>query len=165
MKIEIDLDDTKVRQAFERAPEVMHRHLDDALSRGARELTDAAKRGAPKAFSTLANSLNDTAVGDLHYEVRPGTHYARYVEHGVPSSSMTKFPNLMGLAMWVRRKLGVSDLAEAGRLAYVIGRKLKANGIKAQPFMGPAKEEKDARVRALMKGAVARGLDEVFGGG
>lgn len=162
MRLEIEFD-SRVEEALRRAPLVMRRHLDDALARGARETADAAKRRAPKAFSTLTNSIREHTVGELHYEVRPAVAYSGHVEAGV-QGPLASMPNLMGLSMWVRRKLGVSDIGEAGRLAFVIGRKLQREGIKAQPYMKPAFEEKDARVRAMMKGAVARGLSEVFGG-
>lgn len=162
MRLEVDFD-SRVEEALRRSPAVMRQHLDDGLARGARETTDAAKRRAPKAFTTLTNSIREHTVGELHYEVRPAVHYAKAVEDGV-DGPLRSMPNLMGLSMWVRRKLGVSDIEDAGRIAFAIGRKLQREGIKAQPYMKPAFEEKQNRVRAILKGEVARGLAEVFGG-
>lgn len=162
MKISTTFDD-RASEALARADGVLRRHLDEALSRGAQEVADAARRRAPKNVTTLTHSIKASADGDLAYVVRSGAAYAPYVERGVPGP-LPRWPNMYALQDWVRQKLGVSDDQASDRLAFLIGRSIKAKGIKAQPFMRPARDEKENRVRAMVKGAIARGLAEIGDG-
>lgn len=156
--IRVNIDTQRVREAFKRAPQVMERTIDVKLARGAEEVARAAKRGAPKAFSNLVNSIRAQRVGALHYEVSEGMNYGRAVEEG----TRPHFPNPDALRPWVERVLGVSG-KEADDKAWMIARAISKRGTRAQPYMQPAADANRSRLFELVQQGVDEGLREVFG--
>lgn len=161
MDISVSLNDDRLRQALRQAPDRLTARIEAALSRGAEEIARDARRNAPKAFSTLTNSIRAARVGDLHYRVSTGTNYARSVEEGRRPGRQPGVAN--GLMEWVRQKTGLTGPA-LDRKTYVIARAIGRRGIKPQPYMQPAHEAGEPRVRFLVEEAVGRGIQEVFGG-
>lgn len=159
MEIRIEIDAARLREGLRRAPQVLHRHVDGALSRGALEIARDARRRAPKAFSTLVNSIHSRQIGDLHYEVAPGVNYAAWVEGGRDPGKRPGTAN--GLREWVKLKTGLAD-KPLDRATFAISRAIGKRGIKAQPYMGPALEAGESRLRALVNAAVERGLAEAL---
>lgn len=159
MEVRVEVDASRLRAALSRAPAVIRRHVDGALSRGALEVAREARRRAPKAFSTLTNSIHATPVGDLHYQVAPGVNYAPWVEGGRKAGKMPGVAN--GLREWVKLKTGLAD-KPLDRMTFVIARGIGRDGIKAQPFMAPAMAASEDRLRALVGAAVERGLAEAL---
>jgi HK97 gp10 family phage protein len=157
MDIRFKVDSKEAQQAFEIAPDVMERNLERFLSRGAQEVARAAKSFAPKAFSTLTNSILASRVGPLHWRVSPGANYAPYVEGG----TRPHFPPPVNLQPWVERVLGLSG-EEARHRAFLIARAISRRGTRAQPYMRPAAEQMRSRVFALLNEGVDAGLREVF---
>lgn len=178
MEIRIEVDAARLREGLRRAPQAIHGHVDSALSRAALEISRDARRRAPKAFSTLTNSIHSARVGDLHYQVAPGVNYAPWVEGGRKAGKMPGVAN--GLREWVKQKVSIVEKAppegkkkrkkrkEADadnlldRMTFVIARAIGKRGIQAQPFMAPAMESAEARLRDLVNAAVERGLQEVL---
>ena len=107
--IRINIDSQRVREAFAKAPQVMARNIEVRLSHGAEEVAREAKDLAPKAFSTLVNSIRAGRVGNLHYQVAPGVNYARPVEEGRKAGKQpgTATGTANGLMEWVKRKTGL----------------------------------------------------------
>lgn len=62
-------------------------------------------------------------------------NYGYFVEHGRAPGG---FPPPRVLELWVKRKLGISDPDEMARVAYLVGRKMAAEGTEAHPFLAPA---------------------------
>lgn len=162
MRIELRYDDAAARAALKRAPLVIERMLGFAIERGAQEVGREARQLAPKAFSTLTNSIRAQRLTALHYFVAPGVNYAPWVEGG--RMPMRRMPPKGSLVAWIQRKLGVPE-KEASRLEFVIARAIKRRGIQPQPYMRPAYEAKKGRVVELANAAMRQAVAEINGGG
>lgn len=147
----------EVIEAFEKAPEIMDRNLEQKMSRGAKEVTREARNIAPKAFSNLTNSIIDSRVGPLHYRISPGVNYAPHVEDG----SRPHFPNPANLLPWVKLKLRLQG-HEAENAAFLISKAIGKRGTPKQPFMEPTFQKMKSRVFELMDQGVAAGIKEAF---
>lgn len=158
MKIKVKVGDARAQAAFQRAPARMRQLVGDALWRGAIEVSRDARDRAPKAFSTLTQSLRPEKVDDLHWRVSPGVNYARPVEEG--RMPMRRMPGA-GLTEWVKLKTGLQGKA-LDRATFAIARAIGRRGIDPQPYLKPAAEAKESRVIELVRAAVARGADEVM---
>jgi len=66
-------------------------------------------------------------------------NYGYFVEHGRSPGGM---PPPRVLELWVQRKLGISNPDEIERVAYLVGRKMAAEGTEAHPFLAPAARAK-----------------------
>ncbi|MBW7899847.1 MAG: hypothetical protein H3C26_00075 [Rhodocyclaceae bacterium] len=163
MRVEIRIDDLVPREMLERAQDFFTRKLSAALARGAQEMAREGRKQAPKAFSTLADSIRAQRENDLHWSIHPDVNYARPVEAG--RMPMRKFPDIVSLKLWIKRKLGVSDDKKADRLSFVIGRAIVRQGIDPQPFMKPAFEAKKDRVVELANAAMRDAVAHLNGGG
>ena len=162
MRIEVRYDDAAAREALKKAPGVVQLMLGFALERGAQEVAREARQKAPKAFSTLTNSIRAQRLSELHYFIAPGVNYAPWVEGG--RMPMRKMPPKGSLLAWIKLKLGVSE-EQASRLEFVIARAIKRRGIQPQPFMQPTYEAKRERVVQLASEAMRRAVAEINGGG
>lgn len=168
MKFEARIHADQVIHALLRAPKTVGRHLVRALDRSAHELARTAKRGAPKAFSTTANSIQVLRESDFSRVIAPQTDYAGAVEHGtglfgpegLPSGKM---PPVQSLIDWIRVKRIEPDngLMDEEDLAFLIGQAIARRGTPAQPFMRPALEATESRFQQLVRDGVAQGLKEV----
>lgn len=162
--ISVKVDNTRAREAFLRFPADFERGVDPFLSRGAIEVSRIARSLAPKAFSALANSITSRKIASLHYQVAPGVNYARPVDEGIKGPMQKQPGTANGLEAWIRQKTGESDPRKLARLGFVIARSMKAKGIRAQPYMGPAADQGRSRVTALVALGVAQTVTEIFGG-
>jgi len=142
-----------------RAPSILLRHIDAGLGRGALEVSREARRQAPKAFSTLTQSISVDRERPLHYVVAPSVDYAGIVEQGGDSGG---FPPQQALLDWIRVKGITPDDPEMDEndLAFVIGQSILNNGTPAQPYMAPALKAKRTRVFELVQRGARRGLRE-----
>lgn len=156
--ITVKVDASRAQAAFARAPEVMERHIDAKLARGAEEVMKDAMNRAPKAFSGLWSSFHAQRLGVRHYEVYQGRNYGRFVEEG----TRPHFPNPDALRPWVERVLGVRG-KEAADKAWMIARAIGRRGTRAQRYMQPAAEASTSRLFELVRQGVDEGLREVFG--
>lgn len=163
MRIELRYDDSGARSALQKAPDVVARRLDVALSSGARQIMLDARERSPKAFSHLVNSIAVRREGPLHYSVRPEKTYAPWVEGGRMPMRKTGTEN--GLLEWIRLKINpAAEGKKLDRLGYVIARAITRKGIRPQPFMQPAFEAKRVWVVELADAAMRAAVDEINGG-
>ena len=158
-KINVKVNDQRTVAAFQKAPARMHQLVGDAVWRGALEVTREARRNAPKAFSTLINSINATQIGELHWRVQPGVNYAAAVEDGRKKGKQPGTAN--GLMEWVRQKTGLQG-RPLDRATFAIARAIGQRGIKPQPYIQPAVVSKESRVIELVRLSVERGCAECF---
>lgn len=154
----ITVDISRARDALGRTPAAVARAVEVKLARGAEEVARTAKRGAPKAFSNLVNSIRAERVGELHYQVVEGMNYGRAVEEG----TRPHFPNPDNLRPWVERVLGVRG-KEARDKAFLIARAISRRGTRAQPYMQPAAEANRSRLFELVAMGVQEGIKEIAG--
>lgn len=169
--VRITIDTERAMEAFRMAPAVMERHVDGALEQGAQYVARAARERAPKFHSTLTNSIRAERVpealppGVLAWQARTGVNYARYVEEGI-GPMLNSPPGITnGLLEWVRAKFAPENDKALSRIAFAVAFAIQRRGIKPRPYMAPAMEASEARVRQLMRQAVQAGMAEVFGGG
>lgn len=167
--VRITIDTARAMAAFRKAPEVMTRHVDGALEQGAQYVAREAKRRAPKFQSNLVNSIRAEKVpealppGVLAWQARTGVNYARYVEEGI-GPMLSHPPGIAnGLLEWVRAKFAPENDKALSRIAFAVAFAIQRRGIRPRPYMAPAMEASEARVRQWMRQAVQAGIEEVFG--
>lgn len=161
MKIDIRIADHASRDMMARAPGVIEQKLSLALSRGADEIAREAKRLAPKSMSTLTNSIRAEKVNDLHFFVAPGVDYAPWVEGGRKPGKLPGFRK--GLLDWIKKEIKPANDKELERLGFAISRAIGRRGIKPQPFMQPAFDNKKDRVKFLASAAIRTAMAEIRG--
>lgn len=157
MELHIEIHDEKARAMLDRVDAGVRKAVHAALWRGAEELARDARLRAPKAFSTLTNSIRAEQVGDLHFRVATGVNYARAVEEGRKPGTMPGTAN--GLMEWVRQKTRLTG-KELERTTFAIARAIGRRGIRAQPYMQPAFESQKDRIVANVQAAAARAAQE-----
>lgn len=171
--IAIRIDTEEAIRAYGRAPEVMRRHVAEGVEQGATLIARGARRNASQRdfHGTLTASIRPEPVPEplpadvIAWQARTGTHYARYVEEGIRPNQPRRPGISNGLMEWIKAKLRPADERAAERLAFVVGSAIQRRGLRARPYMRPAAEQSEPGVRAVLKGAVARGVQEVFGAG
>lgn len=137
-------------------PARVEQAVDTALGRAGEEMARGARRFAPKAFSTLTNSIHHERLTPLHHRVVTGVNYARPVEEGRRPGKMPGTAN--GLEEWVRQKLRPPE-DKLKDVTFRVARGIAARGIQPQPYMRPAAEAGTGRLHELVMAAVQRGLE------
>lgn len=161
MEFVITIDDAGVQRGLERFPGKVLTAVEAALARGAMEMARTARERAPKAFTTLTNSIKADKIEPLHYVVAPHVMYAPFVERGRKPGRQPGTAN--GLGEWIRQKTGLQG-KELDRRTFVIARAIGRRGIKAQPFMHPAFEAHRDRIVSRVRAAALAAAQEAFRG-
>lgn len=169
--VRVTIDAGRAMEAFAKADAVMRRHVDGALDGAAQLVAREAMRRAPTFQTGLMNSIRAERVpealppGVLAWQARTGVNYARYVEEGI-GPMLDRPPGITnGLLEWVRAKFAPENDQELSRIAFAVAFAIQRRGVKARPFMAPALEASEARVRQMVRQSVQAGIAEVFGGG
>lgn len=161
-EIRIIIDADRVIRAMMRAPEVFGKHIGSAISRGAIEVGREARRRAPKAFSTLTQSIRSRSVSVLEKEVVAGADYAEIVEKGARSGG---YPKPRAMLDWIKvRRIQPEDPDMSQEdLAFAMARSIAKRGTPAQPYLIPALEARRERVNTLVSEAIDRAIKESGG--
>ena len=140
----------KIKQAFAKYGEEAVKDFGSITKIKALQIVDEAQILVPRNNSTLADSIKQTEISPLHYNVGTNEPYAPYMEFGtgarvdVPAEFQQLANDAKGkgkgsfkdgleeIKEWCRKK-GIS--ADA---AYPIFVSILNNGLKARPFMYPA---------------------------
>lgn len=180
MQTTIRVDDKLAIAALQRAPDVVERHVEGGLERGADELARTARDKAARRdwLGTLKQSIHTEHPGPLHWAVATGVNYARAIEEGTgPAAGKAPyFPDWTALIPYVKSKAtrGGERLKRAGSTArfyqeadfenraFQLARYISHHGTRPAPYMKPALDEKDARIRMLVRQAALAGAREVF---
>ncbi len=151
------VDDRAVIEAFDKAPKIMRSHIRKGLRRGGIEVARLARRLAPKAFSTLTQSIKQTVISDFRVDVIAAANYARAVEEGTGPGGR---PPVQTIKDWlkVRRIKPRNPDMDIDDLAHIISRSIAKRGTPAQPFMQPAVERKENRLRDLLERSTWDGI-------
>ena len=179
----ITINDAAARAAFAKAPEVVTRHVDALLGRGAQEVAREEKlilvENKSMARSILANSIRALHPGPMHWQVRAGTDYARMVEEGTGPAAGRKayMPNPVHLRDYIKQRSRItfksakagspkrrSLMQEVRDRAWGLALWIRKHGTKPHPFAKPALERKRSRLFELVNAGAAAGVAEVFGG-
>lgn len=159
MTLRISIQDERALRALARAPEIVHRNLSQGVGRAGQETARTEKGSAPKAHSTLANSILSQRAGDLGADVAPGVEYAPYVNNGTQGGG---WPPIATLREWIRVK-GIQP-QEPGMderdLAYAIATKIQRQGTPPQPFADETAKAMGPRVEEILRTSAAAGLRE-----
>lgn len=143
--------------ALHLAPQRLAAELDRAISRSLLEMARTAKRNAPKAHSTLANTIHHQMLSSFEGEITAGVNYARYPEEGTPPQPL---PPDQSILDWIKVKnIQPNDptMTQAD-LAYVIARSIAARGTPPQPYAEPAFEEHKADTERRISEGILRAL-------
>ena len=132
--------------------------LDRFVRRAAGESARTMKIEAPKALTTLTNSIVIERQGIADYLVRPTTNYAAAVNSG---SRPHRAP-LLPLMLWLRHTKHVTDEDALRRRARGLQRFIAQNGTRPNPFLQRTAAGSQARAQQLMRQGVAEANREVF---
>lgn len=142
----------EVGAALDRKATEALRVYDNAIGRGALELHREAVRLAPKADGTLIQQSGVEQRGVLERTVVFGARHANAVEEGTGPGGQPTLADTLG---WIKRR-GITPRTPGmteESLAFLIRRKIVANGTPAQPFAGPALDVMRPRLVELMNAA------------
>lgn len=189
--IRIQVDSDQALWAFERAPDVMDRYVRMGTQAGADVVTAVAKENSSESggfadvFGALRESIRTYVTeglpeGKIGHESRASVKYAAWVEEGTgPAAGHARYypdpdallavlrhsPRSRGYK-WARKgskKRGTQDV-ELWLRSRAWAMSIYARGTRPHPFMAPAAERSEARVREVIGAWVGQGIAEVFGG-
>jgi len=148
-----------IDQAMRRFPDIMMRHLDHGVQRAAEEVARSEKNVAPKAFSTLVDSIKTSRIGVASYRVGPGVQHAEAMEFGTKPGA---FPDIQHIRDWIRIKhiSPENDEFNERDLAFMIARGIRDKGVTPHPFAEPTVKKEGPRVHEIVNRAVRSGLRE-----
>ena len=157
--ITIELNSNQVGMALKKVPDLLFTNLHEAVLRGAIEVGRSARRHAPKAHSTLAQSIRHIRTDLLEYVVEPGVEYGSMV---AAKTGPQGAPPFLSIYDWVRvkrlRPRRRGDTQED--LAWLIMRSISRRGTPGNDFMGRAAHDNRGRVHDLINNAVGKSLLE-----
>lgn len=174
----------RVAVAFEGHAQQLESHVAAALAQATQKAARDMRRNAPKFQSVLTNSISATPITRLHYEVGAHAAHSAAVERGrKPGKGLPRFfdPAAADVVRWLETK-AFAGLAKPRRGAkgfalrelelrdryMALSRKVRAKGIKAQPFAQPVVDELRAtlpqRVAEAVQAAMAQAGTTSTGG-
>lgn len=160
----------QVARNIEAKGPAMVREVTGELDRQAQLMARAMQREAPKGFSTLATSIHVELPSQFQRVVAPGVDYAGYVHGGrKPGKGLPAYfdPAAKPLQDWLESHLGGGPSRKSERKSHeralrdiYIGwsRKVKREGIKANPFAKRAFDQRVTETAAALRAALQRGL-------
>jgi hypothetical protein len=147
------------------ASRVIHEELDRAMNASVLHLKGQIVPLVPVGVTALLRGGVATSIAgegvSLVGRVFDPVAYALPVELG----SRPHFPPIPPIALWVRRKLGISDEREARSVAFLIARKISRVGTKPRLFFKRGFEAGKGRVVTFFADANARIVSRLTGGG
>lgn len=140
--ITIRLDPKDVRRTVGKI-ELLKGKYKDAVNRAiasaALKVESAAKKnltanGSVDTGNARAKTLHSLNPAEIEGVVKTAAKYGAVIEFGRRPGT---FPPVEPIRLWVRRKLKV-QAADVKGVAYLVGRKIKQQGIKPRPYLEPA---------------------------
>lgn len=156
MDIKITHNAFDIAEAVAKGGAQVLKNVDAALSRGAIELADEIKQQAPKATSTLTNSVQIKGK-PLEWSVIVAAAYAGYVHQGTKEGGR---PSLAAMIEWIRLKnIKPRDpTMKPQALAHLLRRSIAMKGTPANPFATRALDAKTSRLTELVQAAALAGI-------
>lgn len=145
-RLSFQIEKSRLERALRFTGPTLVKFLRPAIGRTIVEMARNARRLAPKAMSTLVNSIIPVmAIDGLSGEVRPHANYAEAVERGTglygpKHTASGKPPPVAAILDWIKVKRIKPDdpFTDQEDLAYVISRSIAARGTPPQPYLEPA---------------------------
>lgn len=158
--MELTLDNAGLRRAMARGPATLSKHMDRAIGRIVLEMANAARQNAPKATSQLTGSIITRRPNPLEGLVEVGAEHGLYVEVETGPQGLPPVQNILD---WINvRNIQPNDPDTSEEdLAYLIARRIATRGIKAQPFLQPAFDDRKAAAERRMNTAIDSALREM----
>jgi hypothetical protein len=161
--VAIQIESARLERYLREFGPALTRNLRTAVQRSIVEMARTARRNAPKAFSTLTQSISFfMSLDGLEGTARPAVNYGAAVERGTgrfgPSGRASgKFPPLQPLIDWIRvKRIQPDDPAmDQEDLAWLFARAIAMRGTPKQPYMVPAFDQHKAAAAARIDRAVA----------
>ncbi|WP_296050152.1 hypothetical protein [uncultured Alteromonas sp.] len=147
-------------QVIKKSPALAEQAINQIFRRATQEGTREAKREAPKADSTLTNSIAPKQLSYTHHQIITGPHYSRYVEEGtgpggwVPDKTMEDWLKVKGI------RPRDPDMSME-QLVYLIQTHIFYTGTPSQPYLKPAA----ALIRKRLPAIAPPVLERVFNKG
>lgn len=179
-EIKITLDDRLVVAGIARAPEVIIRNVDEALSTAAQDTAAVMRLQASRYDSRglRRESVHVEKLAPMHYFVGPGIDpiRARAGEEGTgPAAGRASYmPDPSKLEDYVKQRAGItlrgrkgsasrrSQLAEIRDRAWALALHIKRYGTKAAPIVAPTRDLMEPKIRVMAAAAVNKSLREIF---
>lgn len=156
--LHIAVDAAQLQKRVARALTSMPKTLDRFVQRGANEFARAEKKEAPKALTSLTNSIQAHKNGIADYSVAPAMKYAAAVNNG----GRPHWAPLNPLMDWLRVTKRVTDKRQLRARAKGLQRFIAAHGTKANPFMQRTRTKMDDRIIALLREGVHAAVQQAF---
>lgn len=146
------------------------REVTGELDRQAQLMARAMQREAPVSLSTLRNSIHVESPDPMVRVIAPGVAYAGYVHGGrQPGKGLPAYfdPAAKPLVDWLERTAGGGPRRKSERQSHELALrdiymgwswKVRAHGIKANPFAERAFNARIGATVAALQAAVQRGL-------
>lgn len=157
LDLRIRFDNKAILAALRNAPPEVRRELGKGISRAAQEVAREEKRNAPKAHSTLTNSIRVANMGSLERMVGPTVGYAESVVDDISNQPM---PPVQSILDWIRVS-GIepnSPGMDAEDLAFVISRSIKYRGTRGNSFIEDTHKQMSDRVQSLLMDSAHKAL-------
>lgn len=144
-------------RALLQAPDKLEKEMGNATLRNIKEIARSARDKAPKAFTTLTQSINDVMISAYEGLIAPTVDYAQAVEEGTDGGAMPPVQNILD---WIRVRNIEPNHPDMDQedLAFVIAQSIAVRGTPAQPYMEPALEDNRGRAERRYNEAIERAL-------
>lgn len=156
--LNITVDPAQLQAKIARAVTSMPKVLDRFVQRGANEFARAEKKEAPKALTSLTNSIEANKNGIADWSVGPKMRYAAAVNNG----GRPHWAPIQPLMDWLRVTKRVTDKRQLRVRAKGLQRFIAAHGTKANPFVQRTRTKMDDRVIALLREGVHTAAQQAF---
>lgn len=157
VEMKINVNQQQLLLAFQRAPDTLKKNMSQAISRIVAGITRTARINAPKAFSTLTQSIIGRRLSPLHGEVVAGVNYAEYVEDGRKPGKMPPPENIFDWLV-VKNIHPEDPHMDTGDLAWAIAQSIAREGTKPQPYLKPALDSHHADAVKRVDAAIEKTL-------
>lgn len=155
MDLHIPAEDLRRLRAI---PAALDWAIERSLQRASAETAREMRERAPKAFSTLANSVDADRLRNKEWQVLPHVNYA---EHVIRGRDPGKRPPFQPIFDWVRVKgIGAGDVKAQRGIAWAIVRKIGEQGVQGQDFITPTAETMEKRIPDIVFRFVREALSQ-----
>lgn len=153
-----------LRGAMARAPELVEQELLVSMTEATMLLERDVKERMPRVSGMTAGSVTSdafaTSAGVLGV-VGSALPVAAFLELG----TKPHMPPVAALVPWVRAAMGIVDLQEAERVAFLVARKIGRYGTKPKKHFESALRENEAQIRQIIEEAAVRIASQLVVGG
>ena len=153
LSLEFEFDTREADDFVRRWPDRADWVIERTLQRLAAEAARKMRVDAPKAQSTLTQSIKDTKLNDTTYQVGPGVNYADFVLTGRKPG---RLPPFQAIHDWVRVK-GIGG-NNPRAVTWAIMRGIARQGTRGQDYITPSLEFAAKRMPELTAAFISQAL-------